>query len=177
MSVEDVLDRVQALRNRCRVVLSAVETSRQRVVTLEDSYRRVEGLSSKQDDLFRQAIRCVEHGVYRAAYVMAWAGFVDFLHEKVSEDGLCALSATRPSWRLTCVEDLRQQSDYQVIHAAADVRFLRRAERKALHRLLDARNECAHPEDFTPGLNEALGYISELIGRVDALRARKIASP
>ena len=173
--IEVILDRVQALRSRCRTILSMVETSPDRMLTLEQSYRRIEGLSVKQHGLFQQAMRCLENGIYRAAYVMAWAAFVDFLHEKLAEDGLARLRETRPNWKLKVVEDIRQQSDYQVIDAANKAGFLSSAERKALHRLLNARNECAHPEDFNPGLNESLGFISELISRVEMLLMRKIS--
>jgi hypothetical protein len=41
-----------------------------------------------------------------------------------------------------------------------------KTQKKALHGLLNKRNECAHPSDFYPELNETLGYISELFQRI-----------
>ena len=45
-------------------------------------------------------------------------------------------------------------------------------EMKAFHGLLAKRNECAHPTSFYPGLNESLGYVSELLKRIETLQAK-----
>lgn len=175
MSPLAMLRELEALRLECRTVLASVETSQDRLMTLDHTQRRIEGLSVKQQDLFRESTRCVESQLHRAAFVMAWAAFIDFVHEKLAEDGLVKLREVRPKWRLRAVEDLREQSDYQMIEAASDAGLLRRAEKRAVQGLLSRRNECAHPEDFNPGLNESLGYISELLGRVELLGSRRVA--
>lgn len=41
---------------------------------------------------------------------------------------------------------------------------------KALHGLLNRRNECAHPSEYFPDLNETLGYIGELFKRIKQLQ-------
>ncbi|TET37460.1 MAG: hypothetical protein E3J65_06500 [Dehalococcoidia bacterium] len=174
MTVEVILGRIDSFRKQCRSLLATVEASRTRVITVEESHRRIEGLSIKQDDLFRQALKCIEHGLYKPAYVMAWAAFVDFFHQKLAEDSFAKLRLARPKWKLASVEDLREQADYQMIDAAFDVGMVRKQERKALHGLLNRRNECAHPEDFNPGLNESLGYVSELLRRVETVKARSL---
>jgi len=43
---------------------------------------------------------------------------------------------------------------------------------EALHGLLNTRNECAHPSDFFPDLNDAVGYVSSLVKRVDHLQKK-----
>lgn len=174
MSLNEVLERIATFRKVSSAALARVETSPARLITVEKSYNRIAGLSIKQDDLFRQALRCVENGLFKATHVMAWAAFMDFLHEKLAEDGLVKLQKARPNWKLTVLEDLREQSDFHLIEAARDIGFLRKTEQKALQGLLNRRNECAHPEDFYPGLNESLGYLSELIGRIETLKARKL---
>jgi hypothetical protein len=45
---------------------------------------------------------------------------------------------------------------------------------KALHGLLNKRNECAHPSDFYPDMNGSLGYISELLSRVATLQTETL---
>jgi hypothetical protein len=45
---------------------------------------------------------------------------------------------------------------------------------KALHGLLNKRNECAHPSDFYPDMNGSLGYISELLSRVATLQTKTL---
>ena len=174
MTIGEVLERIAIFRKASSAILARVETSPSRIITVEESYNRIAGLSIKQDDLFRQALRCVENELFRAAHVMAWAAFIDFLHNKLAEDGFVKLKMARPNWKLTTPEDLREQSDFQLIDAAKDTGFLRRTEQKAMQGLLNRRNECAHPEDFYPGLNESLGYLSELVGRIETLKARKL---
>ena len=174
MTISEILDRVSTLRRITRAALSKVETSSARIMTVEDSYTRLSLISIKQDDLFRQALRCVENELYRAAHVMAWAAFIDYLQERLSEDSFVKLRKARPKWKLTSVEDLREQSDFQLIEAASEIGFLKKAEKKAMFGLLNRRNECAHPEDFYPGINESLGYLSELIKRIDSFKARTL---
>ena len=174
MTISQILDRVSALRRVTRTALSKVETSSARIMNIEDSYNRLSLMSLKQDDLFRQALRCVENELYRAAHVMAWAAFIDYLQERLSEDSFVKLRGARPKWKLTSVEDLRDQSDFQLIEAASEISFLKKAEKKALFGLLNRRNECAHPEDFYPGINESLGYLSELIKRIDSFKLRSL---
>jgi len=103
---------------------------------------------------------------------MAWAAFVDFLHNKLAEDGFKSLSQARPKWQVKAVEDLREWGDHQVIEAVRECGIYDKRTMKGLHGLLNRRNECAHPEDYDPGLNESLGYITELFKRLEALQKK-----
>lgn len=151
-------------------------SSSSRVIILEDSYKRLTALSLKQDELFRQALRCIEHELYRAAHVLAWAGFMDFLEEKLESDGLVKLRAARPAWRNTAsMEEIREyHAESQLIDVAHVVGLCTKNQTKALQGLLNKRNECAHPSYFFPNLNDTLGYISELLTRIDTLRTNTL---
>lgn len=173
MQLLDVCDRVAVFESEAKKLLSRIETSKTRIITLEESYKKISGLSLKQEDLFKQALRCIEHELYRAANVMGWAAFIDFIHEKLGEDGYVKLNTTR-HWSISSPEDLREQADYHVIEVAKAIGFLRKNEEKALKGLLNKRNECAHPEDYYPSLNDSLGYIDELLKRIETLKNRKI---
>ena len=106
---------------------------------------------------------------------MAWAALMDFLEEKLAEDGLAALRALRPNWKASDLTELREyNSEYQIIDAAKELKFCTKNQAKALHGLLNKRNECAHPSDYYPELNEALGYLSELFKRISALNIRSV---
>ena len=71
------------------------------------------------------------------------------------------------------VEDLREQApEYQQIEVCREVKFLNKNEAKALFGLLNRRNECAHPSNYSPTLNETLGFISELLSRVSMLQRK-----
>jgi hypothetical protein len=172
--IKTLVDQAQAFREHAHSILGIHEASKSRVVLLEDTYDKLGALSLKQDELFRQALRCVENSLFRAAHVMAWAGFSDFLEEKLASDGFRKLHAARLSWKFKTVEDLREtRTDHAIIEASKDAALCAKSEMKALLGLLSKRNECAHPGNYFPGLNETLGYISELFQRIETLRARR----
>jgi hypothetical protein len=78
-------------------------------------------------------------------------------------------------WVFTTLEELRESYvEYQIIDAAWNVGLCEKSEAKALQGLLNKRNECAHPSDFYPGLNESLGYFSELLQRIETLRKKTL---
>lgn len=174
-TLTEVLARSRRFEKAAHTILGRHESSGSRVVLLEETYGQLSGLSIKQDELFRQALRCVENQLYRASHVMAWAGFMDFLEEKISSDGFIQLRISRPNWKFNSVEDIRElHSEYSIIEATRDVGICSKSEMKALHGLLNKRNECAHPTDFFPGLNETLGYISELLKRIQVIQPKKV---
>lgn len=171
--IQTILAEVQAFRQEAHLILGVHETSKSRVVLLEETYGKLTGLSIKQDELFRQALRCVENGLFRAAHVMAWCGFVDFFQGRLASDSFKRLRIARPRWQFQSLEDLRgERTEHAFIEAAKAAGLCSKGEMKALMGLLSKRNECAHPGNYSPGLNEALGYISELLQRVEALQAR-----
>jgi hypothetical protein len=168
-----IVEAVVRFEREAHDVLGAHEGAASRVVLLEDTYQELGALTLSQDDLFRQALRCLENRLYRAAHVMAWSGFADFLEERLASDGFKKLCAARPNWKVKAVDDLRDvYSDHAIILAARDARLCTKSEMKALLGLLNKRNECAHPSNYFPGLNDSLGYISELFQRIETLRAK-----
>lgn len=170
-----LLAKVKGFEKEAHAILATHETSGSRVVILEESYDKLTKLTLKQDELFRQALRCVEHQLFRAAHVLAWAGFMDLLEEKLASDGLLKLRATKPAWKAGSVEELRENVvEYQLIEAAKDLGLCTKTEMKALHGMLNKRNECAHPNDFFPDMNITLGYISELLTRVGTLQTKTL---
>lgn len=165
----DVVKRVGALNAVAKRISAKHESSVSRVITLEDTYDELTNLSLLQDELFRESLRAVEQRLYRAAHVLAWAGFMDFLHELLFAKSLPNIQTNYPSWAIGIASDFRDQSDFQVIEAGKKVGAYSKTQMKALHGLLNKRNECGHPSDFYPDLNETLGYVSELLGRAKKL--------
>ena len=173
--IETFLGKIQRFEKESHIIFSSQEMAKSRVVNLGHTYKRLSGLSLNQDELFRQALRCVENELYRAAHVMAWAGFVDFLDEKLASDGFIKLKTERPKWSFSSLEDLREIStEFARIEAVKVVGLCNKTEMKAFHGLLNKRNESAHPSVYYPDLNETLGYISELLKRIEDLQLRVI---
>lgn len=151
-------------------------STKSRVISLRESYARLAGLSLQQEELFKQAMQCIEQGIYRAAIVMAWAAFIDVVEQKLAEDGLIKVKAVKTGWvRFATMEELRENiPEYQLIEAARDVKLLNKGETKTILGLLSKRNECAHPSGYKPDLNESLGYVSELLSRFEKIIGRTL---
>jgi hypothetical protein len=165
-TVRAALARVAELEVEARAILATHEGSGDRIISLEDSYAKLDGLSLGQDELFRESLRAVQSGLFRAAHVLAWAGFVDFLHNLLWDEHGPALVAAMPNWTIASAEDLRAYGEYQVIEAGKTCKAYKASTMRALHGYLDRRNECAHPSNYFPDLNMTLGYVSELVDRV-----------
>jgi hypothetical protein len=174
--IEQFLSRVNNFRNEARLILAHHETSPERIITLSTSYAKLHTLSLKQDELFRQSLRCVENSLFRAAHVLAWAGFVDFYEEKIASKKFRKLHTAYPAWsKYKTLDDLRENvAEYQLIESGKTIGLLSKNEMKALHGLLNKRNECAHPSNYFPGLNDTLGYVSELIKRIEHLQTKRL---
>ncbi len=170
--LSQIYKRVRRFEADAHRILGKYETSPSRIVELAKTYKDLSGLSIQQDELFRQALRCVENELYRAAHVMAWAGFMDFLEQKIASDGFKKLHLFYSGWaKYKTVDDLREYvAEYQIIEAARPIGLCSKSQTKALHGLLNKRNECAHPSNYYPQLNESLGYISELLQRIRQLQ-------
>lgn len=162
---------VAELDAETRAILATHEASTDRILTLEGSYDALGQLSLDQDQLFRESLGALEAKLFQAAHVLAWAAFVDFLHEFLTSDHLAALRAARPKWKIAAPEDLREWSEFGVIEAGKAAGVYNNTTMKALHGLLNRRNECAHPSEYFPDLNETLGYIGELFKRIKQLRS------
>jgi hypothetical protein len=170
--MSEAIRRSIAFRKIATATLAKHETSQSRTIVIEQTYRQVADLSIKQDDLLRQSLRCAEFALFRAAHVMAWAGMMDFLEERLVED-LETLSGARPKWGVKSIDDLRDVgSDYQIIEVLRELRHCSKTEEKALKGLLNRRNECAHPTEYYPELNETLGYASEILRRIKEFQKR-----
>lgn len=170
MDLPEVVRRVVAMEVDAQRLLAVHESAPARKITLEESYQRLGQLSVQQDELFREALRAIEVGLYRASHVLAWAGFIDFLHVRVFASGTAALLTIRPKWSISSAEDFREYADYQVVEAGRDLRIYNKTTMKAIHGLLNKRNEAAHPSGYFPTMNETLGYVSEVFNRVDQLK-------
>ncbi len=168
-----LVKRAHAFQRQAHLILGTHETSKSRVILLEATYDTLGRLSLKQDELFRQSLRCVENSLFRASHVMAWSGFIDFLTEKLSSNHFTKLYAARPNWKLNSTDELLENyTEFAIIEACEGTKLCTKGERKILHGLLSKRNECAHPSNYFPELNETLGYISELFQRIEGFKTK-----
>jgi hypothetical protein len=157
-------------------IFSKHETSKSRVISLEDSKQKLLNLSISQEKLLKDSIFCVECELYRPAYVMAWAALIDFYEKKISSDNLGKVHHSRNNWvKYKTVEDLRESvAEYQLIEVGREIGFLTKHEVSVLKANLTKRNNCAHPSDFSPNMNETIGYLSEIMNYIEKFDKRPL---
>lgn len=166
-------ERLSSLHADALGLFATVESSKTRKFSLDKSYDALSQMSLKEDELFRQALRCVELEVYRGAHILAWCGFFNCIIRLLESDGYVALKAARPNWKFENTEELGENySEHQIIEALKPMKITGKADQKALIGLLSRRNECAHPTEYFPDLNQTLGYISELFQRISKIQAK-----
>jgi hypothetical protein len=132
MDIQKLINLTNAFSNSAHNILSKHETSKSRVIVLEDTYKKLESLSIKQDDLFRQSLRCMENELYRAAHLMAWAGLVDFFEEVLVKSNFIQINKVRAKWNIKSIYDLREKfPDSQIIDAMRDANYFTKNDSKS----------------------------------------------
>ena len=170
MEVEALLQSVEKFKAEAEAIFGFHEESTHRVATLSTSYQKLDDLNALQDDMLRQSLRCVELEVFRGAHVLAWAALTDFLQRHCERDGFLSLNSARPKWAIKDLEHLRENiGEHNLIEGMRAASLLSKSEQKGLLGLLNKRNECAHPSDYFPDLNQSLGYVAECIDRLSKL--------
>lgn len=152
------------------------EGSSTRVCTLKETYDELAGLSQYQRSLFAQSMTAIEAGLFRAAIVLSWAGFVDVLETKLASDGWVKVNSIRSTFAMTrTLEEVRESlTEHAFVILGKECGLYGKGTMHSLHGALAERNQCAHPGTPDPGMNEALGYVSKLLKRAKDLEARTL---
>ena len=162
-----------AFKDEAHQIFGIIESAKSRVHSLDQSYQLVGEVSVEQDDQFRQAIRCCEHGLYRAAHVVAFTGLIDWLQKYCERDNFVAIGSALPRHTINDLSDLRENvGEHLLIEKMKGSGLLKRGETKAFLGLLHRRNECAHPTSYYPDMNQTIGYLSEIFQRLKSLKDR-----
>lgn len=171
-----LIQRVDQFRGEAVKILATHETSTHRLITIEQTRRKLQELSPRQQAILDEAITCVEKGLHRAAHVLAWAAAIDNLEEILASDGLVKVRAIRPKWdKCGSLEEMREyHNEDQLLDVAKDLGLIGKTENKVLHGHLAKRNQCAHPSDHSPDLNESLGYISDLLAHLERWSSKSL---
>lgn len=171
--IKDIIDRFRAFEHDAHEILSSLESSKSRKITLDKSYGILDGLSIRQDEIFRQSLRCVENDLFRAAHVLAWAATIDCFHTLIASDNFIKLLSARPNWTFNSIEELSERyTEFALIEAMEVIGILGKSDKKAFQGMLSKRNECAHPSSYFPSFNETLGYISEIFSRLKRISTK-----
>jgi hypothetical protein len=167
--LDDFVRRAHNFEQEAHGILGIVDTAPSRVITIKSQRDKLGKMSIDQDELMDEAFTACERGLYRSAIVMSWAAFFDALVEKLFSDGFVKLHALRTKWsHLTTPDDLQEaHTEHAILTAAADLKLLGKSESKVAFGLLSRRNQCAHPTPYKAGLNDALGFISDMLTNIE----------
>lgn len=164
MNLETVWRRVNSFADEAHKILSVHEAAPSRTVLLNQTYKELQKLSLAQDELLRQALRCVESTLYRAAHILAWTALMDLAESILASDNFVKLKTIRPKWNTCSLDELREDvTEFQIVEACKDLRLINKSEMRVLHGLLGKRNLSAHPSDFFPDYNQTLGYMADIL--------------
>jgi len=173
----NIRENVKKFEIKSHELFSRYESSPSRIIFVDQSRKKLKNLSLQQVELFEDSLLCIGQKFYRASIVMAWAGFIDFLENKISSDGLVKIKKVRPAWsKYNSIEEIRENvaTEHELIKVAKEIGLISKAEMKRLHGELSRRNECAHPSPYRPDLNESLGYVAGLINLIEKIGKKKI---
>lgn len=167
MLLKDVIRRANAFMAEAHKILAVHETAPSRTVLLDETYKELQQLSLRQDELLRQALRCVENKLYRAAHILCWVALIDFFETILASDNFEKLRKVRPNWNVYSLDELREKvPEFQIIEACKDLKLINKNEMRILHGFLSKRNLCAHPSDFFPDYNQTLGYVADILNMI-----------
>lgn len=170
MKIDDILRSVKNFEEDVTSLTAYFDGAiHSRTYKAHEALLEVDSLTVQQKDSLKQAVRCVEHELYRSAFVMAWTALADLLLEACVSQAP-KVQKVRSSWKLEDKESLSEHTgDFAIIDALKEIGHISKSTRKSLHGLLHRRNQCAHPSSYYPTADEALGYIREAIGLVRVL--------
>jgi hypothetical protein len=135
-----------------------------RVVLLEDLSKGLSGSPVDVQDYFKEAIDCLEGGLYRSGIVLAWAGYFHVFSETVYKKHEADIRAARPKWTFKDLIELKEcTNEAQLLTVAKEVQFINRAQLRIFDGQLSERNQCAHPTLYRPSMNAAIGYVDDMI--------------
>jgi len=171
--IKRLLHQINNFRKEAHQKLAVHEAAPSRTVILDDTYRRLSGLSLQQDELLRQSLRCVENQLFRAAHILSWTALIDFIQTKLASDKFVKLNTARPNWNVSSIENLRDNySEYQMVESCRLVGMINMSEMRVLHGFLSKRNQSAHPSNFFPNYNQTLGFISDILNQIEYLQSK-----
>ncbi|MHB8361551.1 MAG: hypothetical protein ACYDAO_10510 [Thermoplasmataceae archaeon] len=151
----EILSEVSRFSHESRKMLSKIETSGERIITIEEAYKELTSLNLRQDELIRESLKCIEVGLFRAAHVLSWSAMSDFL------TNLLALKLNKD------IDAIREQfNDNRILEQLRANGLISKSLEKSLKGLLNKRDECGHPSDYFPELDQTLGYVREILSRI-----------
>ncbi len=162
--VRDWQRRVRSFENESHKLFAKYETSASRIVELNALVKGLAGLTVDAADYYREAADCLQNGNFRAAIVMAWAGYFSVLMDAFYAAKKSEIKAKYTSWDTSSAEGLREStSESNLLVATKTLKFVSKSDYRMYDGQLSIRNKCAHPTVFSPSPNVAIGFVDAMV--------------
>ena len=171
--LKQIFQRIESFKKEAHKILAIHEAAPSRTVILDDTYKKLKGLSLQQDELLRQSLRCIENQLFRAAHILSWTAFMDFIQLKLASDSFVKLNVVRPNWNISSLDEFREKiTEYQAVESCRLVGLITMSEMRIIHGFLSKRNQCAHPSNFFPDYNQTLGFVADILNQIEYLQQK-----
>ncbi len=158
--------RARKATHEAHAILSIHESSPSRVVLLEELVKKLSGTPIDVQEYFKESIKCLESGLFRAAVVFSWAGHFDVYSEYLYRTHEADIRLIRKNWGFKDVVELREKyAESQILDVGKDVNFINKAKLRILQGQLSQRNSCAHPTMYKPSMNATIGYVDQMVSQ------------
>lgn len=119
-------------------------------------------------EFVEEAIKCYEHGFYRAAVVMSWVGAVSLLHHHVHSNCLAAFNAEAirvdNKWKpAKSTDDLGRMKEGDFLDRLSAISIIGKNVKTQLGQCLDRRNGSGHPNSLKIGANTVAHHLEILL--------------
>ena len=160
------LSRARKATKKAHAILSVHESSTSRVILLEDLVKKLSGSPVDVQEYFKESIKCLEAGVFRAAVVFSWAGHFDVYSDYLYRAHEADIRSIRKNWGFKDIVELREKyAESQILDVGKDVKFINKSTLRILQGQLSQRNSCAHPTMYKPSMNTTIGYVDQMVSQ------------
>lgn len=162
--IKEWTSRIRTASDEANKILSTCESSLSRVITLDKLVESISSLPIDVRDYFSEAKSCLEFNLLRASVVLSWSGFFHVFIEKMYSLHEHDIRKERPKWSFTNLHELKERiPEFQLLELAKKINFINSSDLHVYKGQLAKRNKCAHPTFYQPSLNEALGFMDEIL--------------
>ena len=160
------VSRARKATHEAHAILSLHESSPSRVVLLEELIKKLSGTPIDVQEYFKESIKCLESGLFRAAVVFSWAGHFDVYSEYLFRAYETDIKSIRKNWSFKDVVELRENyAESQILDVGKEVNFIKKSTLRILQGQLSQRNSCAHPTMYKPSMNATIGYVDQMVSQ------------
>lgn len=145
-------------------------STKQSAISLREHLQNIKNNDTRE--FVEEAIKCLEHNLYRSAVVMSWAGAISILYDFVLTNRLTEFNneakRRKADWKTAVTKDdlaSMKESDFLDILATLSI-IGKNVKEHLKNNALNLRNSCGHPSSLKLGNHVVEAHIEFLIFNV-----------